>query len=140
VNELQEHQPSLFDANLGAKLREDAIARVDEHNERWVDDAERQAEVALRGMAGTFTTDELWALLECGAPREPRAMGALMRRLKGRGLVELTGRYRLSKMPACHRRPKAEWAPTAPAAPAPSASSPRAEGSSPSSLPGTPAP
>lgn len=100
-------QRTIFDADAGAMAREDAIARVDEHNGDWVDAAEVAAHRLLPSL-GRFTTDELWHALP-DRPREPRAMGALMRRLASRNLAVLTGEWRLSKIPACHRRPKAVW-------------------------------
>lgn len=59
-------QAPLLDARLGALLREDAIERVDENSDGWVDVAERQVEVLIRSL-DTFTTDDLWAGVSCGA-------------------------------------------------------------------------
>lgn len=55
-----------------------------------------------------FTTDNVWRWLEVrdiDPPRDPRAMGAAIRRAKKDGVIEATGEYRKSTRPACHRRP-----------------------------------
>jgi len=60
----------------------------------------------------TFTTDAVWKSLEqnnVNSPREPRAMGAVMRKAAQDGLIEATGRYQQSTRDSNHQRPVAIW-------------------------------
>ena len=61
--------------------------------------------------AGTwFSTDNLWDDLPADiTTREPRAMGAVMRRAANLGLITNTGTFEKSHRPECHRRPVALW-------------------------------
>jgi hypothetical protein len=55
-----------------------------------------------------FTTDAVWFVLEkwkVEGPREPRAMGPMMRRALNAKLCLATGRFGCSVRVACHRRP-----------------------------------
>lgn len=59
-----------------------------------------------------FTTDLVWERLEfmgVEQPREPRAMGAVIRRAVRAGLIEATGRYEPSGRVDCHARPCMLW-------------------------------
>lgn len=59
-----------------------------------------------------LTSDTVWAgLADAGipAPREPRALGAVMRTAAKDGLIEPTGRYVASERVECHGRPIAIW-------------------------------
>ncbi|MCB5179540.1 hypothetical protein [Streptomyces antimicrobicus] len=54
----------------------------------------------LSGRMGEFTTDDLW---DAGLvkPREPRALGPVMRRAAKRGLITTTGAFRASRYRNC---------------------------------------
>lgn len=56
-----------------------------------------------------FTTDHVWKVLveemKAGAPREPRALGAVMRRAMVLGYCNGTNTTMKSTRPECHRRP-----------------------------------
>lgn len=66
----------------------------------------------LSSSLDTFTADDVWLLSETcglGSPREPRALGAVMRRARAQGLCHPTEHYVLSKRAACHSRPVRVW-------------------------------
>jgi hypothetical protein len=70
----------------------------------------QHAEVMARALARShlpFTTDDLWDVVD--APREPRAMGAVITRLARAGVIRKTGRYVQSSRRANHARPLCEW-------------------------------
>jgi len=93
----------------GAMLRDDAIGRVEENAcPEWL----TAAFVAVRRCADNkewFTTDDVWHLLDCEQPREPRAMGAVMAKAFRTGVAEPSNRTRVSRRPVCHRRPLTIW-------------------------------
>lgn len=88
-----------------------SIEQVEEHaHAEWL----AAAMLAVRDLArhnDTFTTDQVWELLELDnvATHEPRAMGAVMRRASKDGLIEATGNYVKSARPECHARPVPVW-------------------------------
>lgn len=61
----------------------------------------------------TFTTDDVWQILERDYPSvttpEPRALGPLMRSAARQGLIHPTGDYTPSNRPACNARPIMVW-------------------------------
>lgn len=68
--------------------------------------------LAMRG--NEFTTDAVWLMLSewrIPPPREPRAMGAMVRRAVRVGLIEGTGRMVKSERVGCHRRPVVVYRP-----------------------------
>ena len=93
------------------------VAQAIEETERAVERAAKgmdsewaaMAHDAVREVCRThlhFTTDEVWGVLDaarCPAPREPRAMGAIMRQAVREGLCVVTDEYRPSKRR--HRAP-----------------------------------
>jgi len=105
-------QPHLFDPGLGQQLREQAIARVDEHAPPdWRLEALR-AVYDLCRTRSEFTTDAVWGLLDrrgVAPPPEPRAIGAIMRAATRRGWCEATDHTRKSVRAECHRRPVQVW-------------------------------
>lgn len=87
--------------------RDNAIAQVDANA-----DAEWKAYALgfvaeLSGRIGQFTTDDLWdaGLIK---PREPRALGPVMRRAAKRGLIATTGEFKASRYRNC--APLPVWA------------------------------
>lgn len=57
-----------------------------------------------------FTTDSVWTWGDgLPTPREPRAMGSVMRVAEKAGWIEPTREHWLSKRPVCHRRPLRVW-------------------------------
>jgi hypothetical protein len=61
----------------------------------------------------TFTTDNIWRLLECDYPHlqthEPRAMGAIMRWGVTHKWIVKTPDYVASVRPVAHKKPTAVW-------------------------------
>lgn len=74
--------------------RDEALGRVEGGSDpRWVAAAER-AVIWCANRFGTFTSDEVWDRLEyrkVPAPREPRALGPVMKRAVRDGLIEPAG-------------------------------------------------
>lgn len=101
-------QPSLFDD--GERARDEALTRVTDHADpAWLKAA---ADVILALPAGTeWTTDQVWARLVTSgvSTHEPRALGAVVRRLALAGQIAKTGRYVPSARPECHARPIPIW-------------------------------
>lgn len=101
----------LFDSDEGARRRDEAIARVSDHAPiDWKDQAARA--VTVLALLGPFTTDDVWRVLDewqVLAPPEPRAMGAVMRRLAVTGKIVATGEWVKSARAEAHRNPKAVW-------------------------------
>lgn len=86
---------TLFDESGAA--RDEAIARAEAHaTEAWLAAAERIILAISAG--GEFTTDQVWdGLAAAGVTtHEPRALGAVMRRMAKHGHIGPTGTYRQS--------------------------------------------
>lgn len=96
---------TLFDAE---EARDAALQQVAAGAGRWMD---RARPVVLQVAEGRFdfTTDDVWYALGDDRPREPRALGALMRSLAKDGAIRATGEYRKSVRVDCHARPVAVW-------------------------------
>lgn len=94
----------------GDAKKESAIVRALEHADAgWV----TLALAAIFRVASSeelFTTDSVWLEGEgLPAPREPRAMGSVMRIAEKAGWITPTRDHWLSKRPVCHRRPLRVW-------------------------------
>lgn len=103
----------VFDPGAAAVARDNAILQVDAHADpAWKAIAE-EIVYELAQADRPFTTDDVWRELTkrgTGGPHEPRAMGAIMRRLQGQGVIKtMEGGYQRSTMVTCHRRPKQVW-------------------------------
>jgi hypothetical protein len=60
-----------------------------------------------------FTADDVWAILETARvspPREPSAMGPILREGRALGYCISTNKTRESRRPKAHRRPLRVWA------------------------------
>ena len=75
----------------------------------WLD----LAAAAIKHLAETrpaFTSDQVWQQVAgASPPREPRALGVVMRRAAKAGLIEATGRWIASGRVAAHSNPKRIW-------------------------------
>lgn len=94
--------------------KDEAIDRVERNtSEEWKKTALRAVKWrAKKGMP--FTTDDVWADLEGAAvipPREPRAMGAIMRKAVSDGCIVATEKTIKSKKASNHKRPVRVWSP-----------------------------
>jgi hypothetical protein len=91
--------------------RDEAIDRVEKNAQaEWLDAAYRAVK-SLAANRDEFTTDDVWVLLtEWGhSVREPRALGAVMRKAAKDDLIQASGRYEKSERKVCHRNPKMVW-------------------------------
>ena len=95
----------------GALLRELGIDASEFGNDEWVDLAE-QVVYAVCKKSSQFTTDRVWFYLEDAGRafvREPRALGAAMRRAAKSGWCAATDRSVKSVRSVCHRRDLRVW-------------------------------
>ena len=96
-------------------LADEAIARVGAHaDQSWLD-AAIGVVGALALLCDTFTTDDVWQMLdkrEVTPTHEPRAMGAVMRRAKRAGVCAASDSYTPSTRPESHGRPIRVWVAT----------------------------
>lgn len=95
-------------------ITDNAIRQADDAaNPEWKAAADKIVRKLAKSKR-TFTTDDVWNRLDKTglATREPRAMGAVMRRAKGAGLIRSTGTFQVSARPECHRRPITVWSAT----------------------------
>ena len=102
-------QETMFDANLGAILRDDGIGRADEHADREWKDAAYEAVSDLALFCEHFTTDDVHERLGDVHTHDKRAMGAIMLRAARDGLIVATDRYVASDRAVAHRNPKRVW-------------------------------
>lgn len=91
----------------GEALRDDALKRVEKNaSMSWMVEAR---DYVLRLAPGTeFTADDVWVALS-NETHEPRALGAVMRKLSAIKAVVATGVYRASRLPRRHARPIMIW-------------------------------
>lgn len=100
-----------FDAAAARAARDDAVARVDVGADPdWKGVA--YSAVVEASLSGTFTTDDVWRVLDgwgVPRPREPRALAPVMLRAKKAGLISPTSEFRNSDRVVCHANPKRVW-------------------------------
>lgn len=94
------------------RLTEEALARVEQNaTDEWLDLAwQTLKKVATENQ--TFTTDQIWAILDRYPnvrTHEPRAMGSIMRKAVKHGWVQKTDRYVSTNRPIAHGKPIAVW-------------------------------
>ena len=89
-----------------------ALRKVEAHADpAWLD----IATFGVKQLAVTqdvFTTDEVWEWLDRNTPlrpHEPRAMGAVMKKVAAEGVIEASGLYQQSAREECHNRPVMIW-------------------------------
>lgn len=101
-----------FDARKAEIAKRQALDQVEEHADSVWKDAAWQAVTHVASTTPEFTTDRVWFELErqgIDPPREPRALGAIMRNAAKTGMIARTDRVHTSVRPANHRRPIAVW-------------------------------
>lgn len=108
-----DHPPTAFHLNaptVGEQLRDVALQNVADHADvDWISTA---IEYIRRLPAGVeFTADDVWQHTESenAYTHEPRALGAITRRLALAGEIVSTQRYRPSTRSQCHARPVLIW-------------------------------
>ena len=102
-----------FDDSIkaGEGKRADIIAVDQAADPVWKTNAKR-AVFDLASTRTTFTTDDVWNLLQKRneeAPREPRALGAIMTAAASKQIIRASANYVESTRPECHRRPIRVW-------------------------------
>lgn len=101
---------NLFDYLAASEAKEKAIDRAASGaSPEWV----TSVSGIIRAFDGEFfTTDDVWRVCQeqgVEEPREPRALGAVMRDLAREGVIVATRDYRPSVRVACHSRPVRVW-------------------------------
>lgn len=102
-------QPSLLDQIVAA--RDDAIDRVEKHADvDWKIKA-YQTGVDIARREEFLVSEDIWqALVDQGVhTHEPRAMGAVMRKLRAANVIAPTERFIISPSPLGHGRPSRVW-------------------------------
>lgn len=96
----------------GEALRDDAIARADEHAKvLWKGEA-LEALFTVARTRSELTGDDVWTVLEMRqvpGPHEPRALGAIFQAAHRFEWIEPTDRYVQGRRPLDHRGPKRVW-------------------------------
>jgi hypothetical protein len=92
------------------QARDEAIDRVDRNADRdWMEVA-YETGVRLARSRESFTSAEIFdAMPSAATTHEPRAMGAVMRKLKRDGVVVATDRFVTSSSLLAHGRPSRVW-------------------------------
>ena len=94
----------------GVPERDEALARVEEAaNRAWI--AVAKDFVTTLSPGEQFTTDRVWWHMERSGVTtpEPRALGAVMKNLCDREVIEKTGETRPTTRPQAHARPIPVW-------------------------------
>lgn len=102
-------QYNLIDAIAAADA---AIASADDALSVYWRRAALEAVESVARWRETFTTDDVWKLLERedrGRPAEPRAMGAIMRHAVAAGYCEPTADWVATGHIKSHNRPRRVW-------------------------------
>ena len=89
--------------------RDAAVDQVEQNaNSEWKEVAYLTAiEVGKR--QGTFTSEDVWDAISGVTTHEPRAMGAVMRRLRKENVIMPTDTFVISTSPLGHGRPSRVW-------------------------------
>lgn len=89
-----------------------AINQAESHADpHWLAAARAEVDFLAR-VKDAFTTDDVWQRLEnhdTPPPREPRAMGAVMRKAAADRVIEASGMYEQSSREINHNRPVMIW-------------------------------
>ncbi len=91
----------------GEVLRDEGIAKVSEHNGKWMQRCLRESEpFAVRRGSEGFTGEQLRIYLEsvAGYPNHSNAWGALINTLVRRKIIRPTGEYRAMRDDSSHAR------------------------------------
>lgn len=95
-----------MDAEAARKARDEGLERVAAGHSSWCDEAYR-AVVLVAGQRDEFIVDDVWSYVD--EPKEPRAMGAVMRQAVADGVIAPTETYRPSARRTAHRNPRRVW-------------------------------
>lgn len=93
--------------STATEARDKALKQVgDNANEDWLKTA-YEALIQLAFEKDRITSDDLWERV--GKPREPRALGVVMKRAAKVKIIVPTDVYTNSHRAACHARPVRVW-------------------------------
>lgn len=99
---------TVLDFELGAKLRDDGMARAEAHaSPEWRAAASAAIADVARGFP-FFTSDHVWAT-GLARPRESRALGPEFKRAQFAKILEPTDTFKLSAQASRHRAPIRVW-------------------------------
>lgn len=92
--------------------KQEAIDRVELGNAEWIDEAYAAWLIHGAGPGAHVTSDDVWAAVgefTAAQPQEPRAMGAVLRRLQRYGYLKPLKKWQPSTRACCHGRPVRVW-------------------------------
>lgn len=99
---------TVLDFELGGKLRDEAMARVEAHaSSEWRAAASKAIADVARAKP-FFTADHVWAT-GLARPHESRALGPEIKRAARAGVLEPTDTFKLSAQASRHRAPIRVW-------------------------------
>ena len=103
-------QLPLFDRVAAENGRDDGMGRAARGAPTsWKSRALDALEVCARQYR-EFIVDDVWKCMDpADVPHEPRAMGPIMKMAQSQGIIEATGKYRLSDRRTAHRNPRQVW-------------------------------
>lgn len=102
--------PPILDVTRGEQLKERGMATAEAHADDAWKDAAYLAVCAVAQRCHRFTTDAVWvALGVTDPPREPRALGPVMRRAMRDQIIVPTSEFDLTARPSRHRAPLRVW-------------------------------
>jgi hypothetical protein len=107
-NSIREHRTDsdfgpLFSGEL---LKDEAISKVSEHNESWINDCMEKVKgyVSYRNEGFTGEDIRFYLVREVGYPAHSNAWGALVSTLIKRKIIKPTGEYRAMRDDSSHAR------------------------------------
>jgi hypothetical protein len=99
---------ALFDLAEARAARDKAIAQaVENAPDEWLAQANR-AVLSVAWRLHEFTADDIWAT-GLPQPREPRALGGVLKALAKSGVIAKTGRFQSTARVRRHAAPVAIW-------------------------------
>lgn len=108
MTHLDYHNAGFDDLPLftGEVLRDEGLAKVSEHNGRWMDACLMQAEFYVATSIKSFTGEDIrfYCQSKVGCPKHPNAYGALINTLVRRKIIKPTGEWRAMRDDSSHAR------------------------------------
>lgn len=99
--------PSLFDQPTPQQVTDAAIEQVDAAADPEWKRAASAAVFAIATAQPTFTADDIWRRVD--KPREPSALGPVLRQCAALGIIQKTDRVQKSERPEAHQKPLPVW-------------------------------
>lgn len=103
-------QGKLFDPVLAEEKKGVALLKVERGaNSEWKAAAFLAVQKTAR-LSTSFTADDVWENLPAGySTKDKRAMGPVMKRAQGAGLISPTSHFVKSRRVTCHQMPRRVW-------------------------------